>query len=109
MASGGCEALKCSISGCASGPLAQHNKTKNVYCVAHAVALMRDKTISTWDFTEAGVDVKNPPEGYDCLAIHPRCEKCELPLSEDDLNAWEEALAKDSSAATLCEDCAEED
>ena len=96
---------RCSIAGCPSdtnqGVIAEHQKTKLLYCVEHAVEGIRNNTITDWDFKEFGVDLEHPPEGYDCLAINPKCVQCEVRLSEDDMAEW----LKNPAAPPSCEDC----
>ena len=46
---------------------------------------VRNKTIPDWDFVEFGVDVENPPDGYDSLAINPKCVQCKMRLCDDDM------------------------
>ena len=109
---GGELVARCSVASCTAdsnqrydkyGGIAEHKKTKVLYCVEHAVEGIRNKTIADWDFKEFGVDKKHPPEGYDCLAINPKCVQCEVRLSEDDMAEW----LKNPAAPPSCEDCFE--
>ena len=81
---------RCSVEGCSAdtnqrydkhGAIAEHQETKLLFCLEHAVIGIRNKTIANWNFKEFGVDEENPPEEYDCLAINPTCDKCEMRLS----------------------------
>ena len=83
--------------------ISEHQKTKLLFCVGHAVEGIRNKTITDWDFKEFGVDKEHPPEGYDCLAINPKCGKCEVRLSDDDMAEW----LKNPAVPPSCEDCFE--
>ena len=107
---GGELVARCSVAGCTAdsnqrydkyGGIAEHQKSKLLYCVEHAVEGIRNKTIATWDFKEYGVDEEHPPENYDSLAINPKCVQCEVRLSEDDMGEW----LKNPSEPTLCENC----
>ena len=96
---------RCSIAGCTADTsgcvISEHQKTKLLFCVGDAVEGIRNKTITDWDFKEFGVDKEHPPEGYDCLAINPKCDKCEVSLSEDDMAEW----LKNPEGDPFCEDC----
>ena len=81
--------------------IAEHQETKLLFCRGHAVTGIRNKTIATWNFKEVGVDEKNPPEEYDCLAINPSCQGCDICLSMDDMEVW----LKDPWAAIVCGVC----
>ena len=105
---------KCCVEGCHAdtnqrydkfGGISEHQKTKLLYCVPHAVEGIRDKTIADWDFKEFGVDEEHPPEGYDCLAIHPECEECGFRMTADDVEQWLKDPAKDH----ICENCLEDE
>ena len=107
------EYAKCCVEGCHAdtnqrydkfGGIAEHQKTKLLFCVGHAVEGIRNKTITDWDFKEFGVDEEHPPEGYDSLAINPKCDKCEMRLSEDDMTEW----LKNPAMPPSCEDCLNE-
>ena len=105
---GGGLVARCSVAGCAADTsgcvISEHQKTKLLFCENHAVDGIRNKTITDWDFKEFGVDEEHPPKGYDSLAINPKCDKCEMRLSEDDMTEW----LKNPSEPTLCEDCLNE-
>lgn len=101
---------RCSVEGCSAdtnqrydkhGAIAEHQETKLLFCLEHAVIGIRNKTIANWNFKEFGVDEENPPEEYDCLAINPTCDKCEMRLSMDDMEVW----LKDPGGEPRCEDC----
>ena len=88
---------KCCVDGCHGdtnqrydkyGGIAEHKKTKETFCVEHAIEAIRTKRVPDWDFIEYGVDEENPPDDYDCIAINPRCDKCEMRLCEDALDSW---------------------
>ena len=84
------------------GAICEHQETKELFCVPCAMEALRNGKIKDWDFFEFGVDpeVEDFPEGYDSLAINPRCA-CGLLLSEDDMGVW----LTDPHKEPMCECC----
>jgi hypothetical protein len=92
---------KCSIQDCVCdtkqrydkyGSIVEHNKTKKLFCVDHAVEGIRDKSIADWDFSQFGIhfdeDEEEAPEWYDSLAGNPKCKTCDMRLSMSDMMVW---------------------
>jgi hypothetical protein len=60
---------------------------------------------SEWDREEESDGEEESEEEEDCLAGNPKCVKCKIHLSEDDMAVWTEDTTKDP----MCEHCLDEE
>ncbi len=109
----------CSVAGCVKnsnqrqdkhGAILEHDVTKVLLCVDHAVEAVQSGSVKDWPFEDylwvrlteeaQGNEIE---AGFDTLAMYPMCsnEDCTLRLTEDDVGQW----LNNPQDEPMCESC----
>lgn len=108
----------CSVEGCIKnsnqrqdkfGAILEHDDTKVLLCVNHAVEAVRNGSVQGWPFQDyiwvrlTEEQQEKEKDDFDSLAMYPKCsnEECGLRLTEDDVGRWLDT----PQAEPVCESC----